>query len=117
MKIIVSSEAEKELMQRFINVVQTSDIISDAIKDFDNENTITSDELYFIENGFCDCELEIAKTYPMTQEHTVINGYCKGCGSEINGLVDGGDVSYEEYLEYLDKELYCEDCLKRESEE
>lgn len=112
MKIIVASEAEKELMQRFLSIISTSDIISNVVKDIDDEKLVSSEEYHFIENGFYDCMLEVGQTNSMTQEHTIISGICIVCGSYFEGIADGGDINYDEYAEYQKEDMYCEDCLK-----
>jgi hypothetical protein len=123
MKIIVESEAEKELMGRFLEVINSCDVISSEIqavdKSFPEEQLVNSVEYDFIEEGFFRCKIEVGKTAPMEQEDTVITGTCIVCGCETEGTVDGDDISYEEYLEYEKQRdtWKCENCLNKESEQ
>ncbi len=120
MKTIVSSEAEKELIRRFIEVVNDLDRIKD-IENVDSntkQQSISSDEYRFIENGFLNCKIEIDNVlHPITQDNDIITGTCSECGVETEGTYDQNDVSYDDYLGYNTKESQkdwlCEECEEK----
>ncbi|WP_110955739.1 hypothetical protein [Anaerosinus massiliensis] len=109
MKIIVSSEAEKELMQRFIEFFNDCEAV-EHIEKLDNESkgnaALSYEEYRFIENGIYNCKVEVDESvYPLTHEHDIISGICSKCGEKTEGTYDHNDVSYAEYLEYNSKEI------------
>lgn len=117
MKIIVSSKAEKELMQKFIEIINDCCCIEDIEED-DNDTSevpvISHDEYRFIENGFNNCKVEVNESIQsMTQEHHIVGGTCQVCRQEISGMTDGEDITYDEYLEIMSEKMICEDCIKK----
>jgi len=121
MKIIVSSEKEKELMERFIEQIYDGDLLptwfskdlDEAIKHYGNE-AIDSTDADFITNGFREAALFVGPTIEFQQEDNILNGTCHKCNSYVEGTEDGDPISYDDYLEWQIKisenELECIKC-------
>ena len=122
MKIIVSSEAEKTLIKNFLELVHDEDLgllLSNACERLE-EYELNHIDLDFIENGLFYAKIEVdPKVEAMEQSDDVMEGNCCVCGAKTCGTIDGDDVSYEEYLHFIDRpdEWYCESCFKKRNEE
>ena len=120
MKIIVSSEAEKKLMKKFLELIQDEDldILTPNVKL--EEYDLDSTDLDFISSGMFYTEIEVDYSVEaMEQEDEIVNGNCGKCGKETCGTIDGDNVNYDQWLGFRDnpEEWYCESCYKKTMEE
>lgn len=124
MKIIVRNEAEKDLINRLasllsegsLEVVESDD--ERFAKDSGEDQLITSEEYRFLNNAFTNVTFGIdEREAPMELENDIISGVCVVCGTHTEGVIDGGDVEYQEYARLTnDKEKIewkCETCFNR----
>lgn len=124
MKIIVRNETEKDLIERLtslltqgsLEVVESDD--ERFARDCGEDQLITSDEYRFLNNAFTNVKFGIdEKETPMEAENDIISGVCVVCGEHTEGVIDGGDVEYQEYARLTsDKEKIewkCETCFNK----
>lgn len=127
MKIIVNNEAEMRLVKDFAGAL--SDGLLDAVEEDDHkyatetstEPYLTSDEYRFINNGLQNVTVEIdTKEWQLEAEGDIVTGNCVVCGAFTEGIIDGGDVGFEEYERLTNKEerdsWKCEACFNRHYE-
>ena len=121
MKIIVNNEREKELLQRFIEMLN-EDTIS-IIEEFDHSHSLdevylSADDYDFIRDGFNCCDVvDDSKEKQLYIEHHNIVGVCSICNSDTSGTIDGNDISYWEWLDMCNSdksEWKCETCYFKE---
>jgi len=119
MKIIVRSKAEKTLIEKFLELMHSEDLdilTSDVCLD---EYKLNSTDLVFLENGMLCAKIEVDNSVEaMEHDDSIIYGYCSKCDEPTCGTIDGSNVSYEEYLDYLDesKDWLCESCFQEREE-
>jgi len=131
MKIIVSNEAEKDLVQRLLNVMHEFDILdyiheettkepgvldgSDNIDDF----VIWADEAKILREEIFDTHIEIDETLSdIKVDGELITGTCRFCGLETIGIGEDCEGStYEDYVDYKSEEKQkdwsCTECHGR----
>lgn len=124
MKIIVRNEVEKDLVNRLatllsegaLEVVENDD--ERFARDCGTDQLITSEEYRFLNNAFTNVKFDIdAKERPMEAENDIIVGVCVVCGSHTEGVIDGGDIDYQEYSRLTNDserlEWKCESCFNK----
>lgn len=118
MVILVNNEKEKGLLEYFCDYL--GDCGLDILEEKDEEigKDFSSEDYRFLSNEFVSPKILVdPKVYPLTTQDDVCIGHCATCGQYIQGTIDGGDVTYEEYLEHKEKDdngqLYCEDCWNK----
>ena len=129
MKILVNNSQEKELVEKFFNMIADLDMVED-IEEIDNTLSVESnDEPYltsldyeFLRQGFFNPRILVDSTvYPITIEHDNIQGICTVCGTYTEGHIDGNEVSYSEFLDYNSEEVRktwkCETCFFKSDED
>ncbi len=111
MKIIVKSNAEKELMEKFLKELKSSDIVHEISKDA----KLTDDEGSFIFNGFFYSKVEIGDTDSMLINSDEFEGICCECGESTRGVRNRDILSLDEYREYSSenykKDWRCNSCI------
>lgn len=129
MKILVNNSQEKELVEKFFNMIADIDMIED-IEKIDNtfsvesneEPYLTSLDYEFLRQGFFNHRILADSTvYPLTIEGDNIQGVCTVCGTYTEGRIDGNEVSYSEFLDYSSEEVRktwkCETCFFNSNED
>lgn len=120
MKIIVSSEKEKVLLNKFVEFMQGGGIddIEDIFQDEQYGFNISSSDISFLTSGFNGCVVEIGKTSPLTIDDSEVTGICGICGEVLSGTIDGDDLSMDEYEDFKElcnsSNVRCEDCFRSE---
>jgi hypothetical protein len=118
MKIIVSSEAEKELIKRFLSAMYDLDIIDELVK-IDNDcgdgdTYLKSGDALFLREAMNDAAIVVGDASPLYVEHYNLTGTCVNCGTVTEGTTDGDDISYDDWLEQTSDERMknwkCETC-------
>lgn len=129
MKIIVNSEEEQSLMERFFGLIHEMELIDELEKldektaeEWNDEQYITSLEYEFLRQAFFyPSKIDIdKKEYPLTIEHDNISGQCVACGTITEGTIDGNDITLEEFKDFNSEDTHktwkCEACYLKERE-
>lgn len=127
MKIIVNNEAEKRLIQDFADGLSSGLLDFVEIEDHRGaegssyEPFLTSDEYRFLNNGLMNVTVEIdTKEWQLEAEGDIVTGNCVVCGAFTEGIIDGGDVGFEEYERLTNKEerdsWKCETCFNKQDQ-
>jgi len=100
MKILVKSEAERELMEKFMKELKSSDIIHEVSKDA----KLTDDEGAFIFNGFFYSNIEIGDTESLIMNSEDFESVCSDCGKVTHGIRNRVTISLDEYISFKSNE-------------
>lgn len=115
MKIIVATELEKTLIEKFIDQVNLGEQL-DQLEDVENDG-LDSVEITIIENGFLEAKVELGKTDEMSIDDSHLFGTCTTCGAHTEGTIDGDDITYDDWIAYNLKESLatweCESCINK----
>lgn len=128
MQITVNSEAEKQLLDRFLEFLNDEGF--GVIEDYDHVESIkhkedsqfSSDEYQFLLNGLYYAKVIVNdRVDPMCIEHHVITGVCVKCETVTDGTIDGEDIPYHDYVEMMSPEAVkswkCETCWYKSLED
>lgn len=117
MKIVVANESERKLVEYTCEYLSDSGIeLLEQNDEFKNTPDGLIDGSYeFLCQMFTNPKIIVDKDiYPTVLEDSICIGVCGVCGEPLEGTFDGNDVTYDEYLDYINKsmngELYCERC-------
>ncbi len=122
MKIIVRNEDEQKLIQRFVDALH-EDLLShmeESDHKWASENNqdpyLWSDEYQFIQESLFEVKVEVdpSEKSLYVEDSSVITGNCSVCDAYTEGTIDGGSVTYEEYVHLMSEETrkdwLCETC-------
>lgn len=117
MKIIVNSEREKEIIDKFTDFLADwtdGDKMEELLKHAGYE--FESHELDLIQLAFHQVNPEVdEKEYPIYLQSDNLYGECKYCGGQWHGIEDVSVVTVDEYEHFLNlekEEGYHAECLR-----
>ncbi|EIW20731.1 MULTISPECIES: hypothetical protein [Pelosinus] len=125
MKIIVNSENEKKLLERFFEAMHDLDMVEELNeidqKTCGDDTYLDSYDEIFLRQAICDVSVMVdSSVQEIYVEHYNLQGKCVDCGIITEGTIDGEDISYDEWMDKTSDESVkswkCESCFNKGEE-
>lgn len=121
MKIIVNNEREEKMIKAFAELIESDSFLELIQKEdketakLDGEEPMLSEYEYdFLCSAFVHVKTEVnCGVYPITIHNSYLTGHCSRCSTYTEGTIDGGDITLEEYENWINdrKNWKCESCM------